>query len=205
MHPQPLAQRLLPADTFERLFEFAIRGVPTDCGPDWSPEAVATARTAGPHVSALTVDNITLVWEDVKYQAEAGFVSIVSEENLFNHPIHSDIKISQLAVVPQRNRRGRLILNLSAGVELPALRAPGARRKTKRLQLSVNETTVPAIDQAPVKRLGTTLLDALLYQFECPSDWLITWSKIDLSDGFWRMIVEAGKERNFCYQLPETP
>jgi hypothetical protein len=29
--------------------------------------------------------------------------------------------------------------------------------------------------------------------------------KIDLSDGFWRMIVEEGKEFNFVFQLPKRP
>jgi hypothetical protein len=205
LQPQPLARRLLPADLFELLFSYVTRGVPANCGPDWSTEAITIARQAGPHVSALTDENTALIWEDIKYQEEAEFIQVVHEIDLFRDPVPADIKISRLAVVPQLNRRGRLILNLSAGVDLPAVRTPGARRTTKRFQASVNETTEPAAHQTAVKRLGSTLLDALLYQYECPSNWIITWSKIDLSDGFWRMIVESGKEKNFVYQLPEIP
>jgi hypothetical protein len=203
MQPQPLAQRLLPGPTFERLIEYAVKGVPADCGPDWPKEAINNARQAGPHVSALTEENVELIWDEIGYQEQAGFIRRVREEDLFQHPFPAALKISRLAVVPQRNRRRRLILNLSAGVEMQSVKHPGARRKTKCAQPSVNETSAPASDQAAVKRLGTTLLDALIFQFECPCQWIATWSKIDLSDGFWRMIVESGKEINFVYQLPE--
>jgi len=42
----------------------------------------------------------------------------------------------------------------------------------------------------------------LHFMFDTDCDWEIDWHKIDLSDGFWRMIVEEGKEWNFVYQLP---
>jgi hypothetical protein len=53
-----------------------------------------------------------------------------------------------------------------------------------------------------VKRLGMATLAALLFQFDCPCQWEILWSKIDLSNGFWRMIVQAGQEPNFVYEMP---
>jgi hypothetical protein len=156
-------------------------------------------------VSALTPDNMELVWDEVTYQVEAGFVKIVPAEELFAQGYPTNVKVSRLAVVPQRNRRGRLILNLSAGVELPPKRIPGGRRKQKRSQASVNDTTTPAVNQEAVKRLGSTMADALLFQFESPCNWEVRWSKIDLSDGFWRMIVQAGQENNFVYELPKHP
>jgi hypothetical protein len=36
-----------------------------------------------------------------------------------------------------------------------------------------------------------------------PSDEIIMFSKIDLSDGFWRMIVQDRAEWNFAYVLPD--
>jgi hypothetical protein len=200
-----LAMRLLPAEVYQTLIEYSIRGVPTDCGPDWSSEAIEIARATGLHVSALTPENIELVWEEVAYQVEAGFVKIVPADEMFARGYPMNVKVSRLAVVPQRNCRGRLILNLSAGVELPPKRIPGGRRKQKRNQASVNDTTVPAANQEAVKRLGSTMADALLFQLESPCDWEVRWSKIDLSDGFWRMIVQAGQENNFVYELPTHP
>lgn len=34
---------------------------------------------------------------------------------------------------------------------------------------------------------------------------MIDWQKVDLSEGFWRMIVEHGEAYNFVFQLPERP
>jgi hypothetical protein len=205
MQPQPLARRLLPANTYETLLRYSTIGVPTNCGPDWPDEAKEVARAAGPHVSALTPENAKLIWEEIQYQEDAGFIKVISERDLFGGFAPANLKISRLAVVPQRNRRGRLILNLSAAVELPPKRDPGGRRKRKRSHPSVNETSLAAEDQEAVKKLGTALLDALLLQFESPCQWEVLWAKIDLSDGFWRMIVEAGQEANFTYELPEHP
>jgi hypothetical protein len=205
MQPQMLAQRLLPAATYETLVKYSLVGVPTNCGPDWPGEVIEVAKALGPHVSAMTPENVQLVWEDVQYQADAGFVKIMPEHEMFAGQTPPNLKISRLAVVPQRNRRGRLILNLSAAVELPPARKTESRRKCKRTQLSVNETTQPAADQEAVKKLGTAILDALLMQFETPCQWEVLWSKIDLSDGFWRMIVEAGQEPNFVYEMPAHP
>jgi hypothetical protein len=70
---------------------------------------------------------------------------------------------------------------------------------------SVNETTVPAEDQDAVKKLGKAMPALLRFMFECPTTWEIQWQKIDLSDGFWRMIVSAGAETNFVFQLPPRP
>jgi hypothetical protein len=41
--------------------------------------------------------------------------------------------------------------------------------------------------------------------FEIDPTWEIDWQKVDLSDGFWRMIVEHGEAYNFVFQLPARP
>jgi hypothetical protein len=71
---------------------------------------------AGPHVSALILENTQLIWEDIKYQVKAGFVCMIAASDLFGENQPPDLKISWVAVVPQDNRRGRIILNLSAEV-----------------------------------------------------------------------------------------
>jgi hypothetical protein len=204
MQPQEVARRLLPGPMFQTLQAFA-KGVPSDCGPPWSTEVIAAARHTGPHVSALTEENIQLIWDDVEYQQQAGFVRVVTESILFGAGQNSALKISRVAVVPQTNRRGRIIVNLSAQVELPPEREKNQRRKRKRHHPSVNETTVPAADQTAVAALGSALPAILLFMFDTDCEWEIDWQKIDLSDGFWRIIVEDGQEFNFVYQLPRRP
>jgi hypothetical protein len=33
--------------------------------------------------------------------------------------------------------------------------------------------------------------------------WEIDWQKLDLLDGFWRMVIESGEEYNFAFQMPK--
>lgn len=204
MQPQDLAERLLPAEDFRRLQRFATEGCPTNCGPDWTEEVIQAARKAGPHVSACTPENVELIWDDIGYQEEAGFVRVIPESQLFpeGEPPPKRLKISRAAVVPQVNRRGRIILNLSAEVDLGVRRATGRRRWKRLSHPSVNDTTQDAAEQEAVKALGTAVASMLLFMFDTNSAWEIDWDKIDLSDGFWRMIVEAGEEFNFVFQLP---
>ena len=206
MQPQELAARVLPREEYERLSIWTTEGCPTDCGPPWEAEVIQAARETGPHTSACTPENVELIWDDIQYQAEAGFVRIVSESKLFGgEKIPEELKMSRVAVIPQDNRRGRIILNLSSQVDLGRRRATGRRRWVEVKHPSVNETTKDAEEQeqAGVKALGTALKSLLLYMFETTCSWEIDWQKVDLSDGFWRMIVEAGKEYNFVFQLPE--
>lgn len=201
MQPQDLAKRILPGDTFTQLNDFAQYGVPTDCGPPWPADVIAAAKEVGPHVSAVTPENVDLMWEDISYQVDAGFVRIVSEKDLFGGTPPEELKISRVAVVPQTNRRGRIILNLSSKVKLPTSR----RQTGSKCHPSVNETTVPAEDQRAVRELGDAMKSLLLFAFETNNRWEIRWHKVDLSDGFWRMIVEGGKEYNFVFQMPRRP
>ena len=199
MQPQELAHRLLPAEDYARLRQFATTGTPTSCGEPWPSEVVEQALATGPHVSALTESGAKLLWEDIQYQVDAGFVRILTEQQLRDER-SPKLKVSRVAVVPQENRRDRIILNLSAEVKFPR-----TRRRPARTHPSVNASTVPADDQTAVKRLGQTGKALLLYAFETDPTWEICWLKMDLSDGFWRMIVQAGKEQNFVFEMPPHP
>lgn len=97
---------------FPTLHEWATDGVPVDCGPDWEWEVIQQAVARGPHRSAMETENIALVHEDIQYQVDAGFSRIVLWSDLQKQR-PSKLKISPMAVVPQKDRRGRLILDLS--------------------------------------------------------------------------------------------
>jgi hypothetical protein len=55
-------------------------------------------------VSALTPDNVDLIWEDIDYQVAAGFVRLVKARDLFGPNQTPNLKISRVAVVPQADR-----------------------------------------------------------------------------------------------------
>jgi hypothetical protein len=83
MHPHDIAQRLLPRDLFLQLQEFCYKGCPAQCGPNWTPEVIKAATAAGLHVSALIPENTKLIWEDIEFQVNTGFVRIISAFDLF--------------------------------------------------------------------------------------------------------------------------
>ena len=214
MQPQQIAKDLLPAKLYKQIHDMAL-GCKAECGDPWTPDVIAAARKAGPHVTAADEDSIDLVWEEVTYQKNAGFIRILTESELFGSgPHHPELKISRVAVIPQANRRGRIILNLSAEVNVEDATPTERQRRNKGHRTSkhkmtkhpsVNETTVPADDQAGVEALGTAMSSIMQFMFDTDPEHEIDWNKIDLSDGFWRMIVEDGKEWNFAYQLPRRP
>jgi hypothetical protein len=87
-------------------------GVPVDCGKNWKWAVIEQAVARGPHVSAMTPDAIALVREDVAYQVKAGYARLFTWAEL-QQMRPKKLKISPLAVIPQKGRRGRMILDLS--------------------------------------------------------------------------------------------
>ena len=57
--------------------------------------------------------------EDIVYQVEDGFFLIVNWDNI-KHDLPGQLKMSPAAVVPQTNRRDRIILDLSFPVRVAA-------------------------------------------------------------------------------------
>eukprot|EP00978_Attheya_sp_CCMP212_P031808 scaffold121654_cov53-Attheya_sp.AAC.1 len=95
----------------------------------------------------MTPEARKLVLEDLAYQVDAGFSRIITWDSIKNNP-PSRLKISPLAIVPQVNRRGRLILDLSFPVHRAG--AKGSRKLGPIIQESVNDTTVRTRKCPPV-------------------------------------------------------
>ena len=125
-----------------------------------------------------------------------------------NNSLPKHFKVSPVAVIPQTGRRGRIILNLS----FPARRPPTKgqkRRMGEVIQDSVNATTQRLAPTETVKEIGNVL--PRLFHFmahfmaSTPEDQEIRLSKADLSDEFWRLLVEPEQKWNFCYVMPDPP
>ena len=69
------------------------------------------------------------------------------------------------------------------------------------LEDSVNNTTATTAPQTPVKLIGVTLFELFEFMAVAPMNTNIQLAKIDLSDGFWHMIVKPKHRYNFCYVL----
>jgi hypothetical protein len=179
-------------------------GVPVDCGTDWEWKTIEAAIEQGPHKSATSAESIALVKEDVDYQVRAGYAEIIPWKKLRKlRP--RQLKISPLAVVPQRNRRGRMILDLSFAVRKGKRGRKRGRNDEVLLQESVNDSTVRQAPDVPVKELGNVLPRLLDFMTTVPAEEHIYFSKLDLADGYWRMIVEQEQRWNFAYVMPGEP
>lgn len=171
-----------------------------DCGIPWTLEAIDLAVQRGAHRSATTPDAMVLVAEDIHYQVQAGFAQILEWEAIKDH-LPKNFKVSPLAVVPQQNRRDRLILDLSFPVRRQS--KSNKHRLGAVLAPAVNDATTVLSPQLPVKELGTVLPRLLAFMQSVPPDEHIVFSKLDLADGFWRMVVPSDDAWNFCFVLPE--
>jgi hypothetical protein len=100
-------------------------GVPVDCGTNRMREQIEAGIQQGAHLSAMTTEAIALIEEDVAYQVQGGYGEFVDWEWLKGR-ILAQLKVSPLAVLQQKTRRGCMILDLL----FPVLRqANGQGRK----------------------------------------------------------------------------
>jgi hypothetical protein len=196
MQPSPIAVLSHPFGPELKEWE---KGVEVDCGVDWSREMVEVALQRGAHPSAQTPDAIQLFKEDIAYQVNGGFCDVVLASELMKNP-PINLKISPVAAVPQTNRRPRIILDLSFPVRRPAEK----RKMGPQMVESVNHTTTSRSPQAPVKLIGKVLTELFEFMAQAPTGSDVLLGKVDLSDGFWRMIVKPEHRWNFCYVLPQA-
>ncbi len=71
------------------------------------------------------------------------------------------------------------------------------------MQASVNDTMVLMAPSVPVKEIGKVLPRLLHYMQNTPAGLHILFSKLDISDGFWHLIVKELDSYNFAYVLPQ--
>jgi hypothetical protein len=102
-----------------------------------------------------------------------------------------------VALIPQVGRRSRIILDLSFPVYQEV---DGVVTVT---QTSVNETTVLTAPSVLVKEIGRVLPRLLQYMRDTPKGLHILFCKLDISNGFWRLVVQREDCFNFAYVLPQ--
>jgi hypothetical protein len=179
-----------------------------DCRPseqwrDLGEETIEAVVKRGPHdPTARAADAIALVHEDLAYQVKAGFSKIMRWDDIKNN-LPPSFKISPVAVIPQEGRRGRIILDLSFAVRLE--QTPNQHKPGKALQEAINGITVLLAPRRPVREICKVLPRIFEFMASTPKGQEILLSKVDLSDGFWRIIVEESAHWNFCYVMPDPP
>ena len=177
----------------QMLTEYSTNGCPIEMNKNWSLEHIMAALKRGPHVSTKQPDAKKYLAIETEMKIQQGFMSKVRWGDIKNNfPIN--LKISPLAMIPHKSRNYRCILDLSFQLKLD-----------RQLQTSVNNNTTCKAPQKSMAQLGT-VLKRIIYAMannhnkNCP----FVFSKCDIKDGFWRMVVSLMDAWNFAYTLPSS-
>jgi hypothetical protein len=178
-----------PASTL--LNEYATKGCPVDCGEDWSMDHIIKAILHGPHKSAKNKDAAAALHAETKSKIKNGFAKLVKFKDIKNN-CPPKLKISPVACIPHKSKSFRVILDLSFNLKANNITFP-----------SVNETTEKLAPQESMVQLGNCVKRIINtmeknYNKEIP----FKFCKLDIKDGFWRLVVNENDAWNFCYVLP---
>ena len=111
-----------------------------------------------------------------------------------------NMKLSPMAVIPQKGRRGRIILDFY----FPVYQS-GVKRGANPIKARVNEKTERLKQDAPVKEIGNVFRRILHFIDSLAEGDVLILAKIDLLYGFWWMIVEEEAKWKFSYVILDPP
>ena len=97
----------------EDLLQYATKGCPVDCGRDWTIEEMEAAIKKGPSASMDNPEAARSCREEALQKVKEGHCRLVSWDSIKNKP-PKNLKISQVAAIPHKSRKFRMILNLSS-------------------------------------------------------------------------------------------
>ena len=177
------------------LLDFAHEGCPANCGDDWTPSLLDEAVRRGAHPSAREAIAAAALHKETMDKVRQGFARLIPWKQLRKN-LPSKLKISPIAAIPHKSRLYRMILDLSFGF-----------RHLDQVHPSVNDsTTDAAAPLAAMSQLGRVLPRIINAMATTPvDDTPMLFAKLDIKDGFWRMVVPEDDEFNFAYVLPQLP
>eukprot|EP00978_Attheya_sp_CCMP212_P021268 scaffold61955_cov34-Attheya_sp.AAC.1 len=178
---------------FPLLQEYATRGCPVDCGAPWTRQQIEAALERGPHKLATEPAASADLWKEAVDKSGQGFARIVPWKTI-KDDLPVALKLSPIAMIPHNSRKFRAILDLSFSLCLYGTEIT-----------SVNDATNK--DDSPTNamgQLGQVLPRLIAKMAEASSEGgPILFVKLDIKDGYWRMVVAKGEEWQFAYVLPK--
>ena len=174
------------------LLEYAYAGCPVDCGPDWTKDQLEAAITRGSHPSAKVPEAAQACHDEAMQRVLDGCCRLVPWKQIRDNPPHN-LKISPIAAIPHKSRKFRMILDLAFRLKV----------NNERIT-SVNEASDKTLaPQHAMYELGNVIPRIIHTMANAPNTGIpFLFSKIDLKDGYWRMVVNKRDAWNFAYVLP---
>lgn len=188
MWPRGLAKQHPAAPLLQ---DYNKNGCPVDIGKAWSKEHILNALKRGPHISAKDPLPAKVLRKETMEKVKEGYAKIVKWQEIKNN-IPPNLKISPVAMIPHKSRLFRAILDLSFQLRVDGKKLP-----------SVNLATIINAPQKAMAELGF-VLKRIIYQMGIKYDpnKPFMFSKVDIKDGFWRLMVSEDNAWHFCYVLP---
>ena len=176
------------------LQEFSTKGCPADCGPNWTQAQIEAAIQHGPHKSARSKEARAALRAEAMTKVKQGFARIIKYKDIVRNNIPPQLKVSPAACIPHKSRKFRVILDLSFRL-----------RYRDTYINSVNDTTTPQAPPEAMGQLGSCFRRLVATMaHNCDHEHPFYFSKLDIKDGFWRMVVANDQAWNFTYVLPSA-
>ena len=174
------------------LKNWALAGCPVDCGDPWTVQQMQAAIDKGAHPSARVPEAAKACRLEALEEARDGMCKIVAWEDIKHNP-PENLKISPIGAVPHKSRKYRMILDLSFKI-----------RHGKHRTQSVNDSSDKSLaPQHSMYELGNVIPRIIHTMANAPDSGVpFVFSKLDLKDGYWRMVVHELDAWNFCFVLP---
>jgi hypothetical protein len=176
-----------------QLLEYSTNGCPVDSGKPWTLAMLEAAILRGAHPSARDQIASRALHTETLQKVKEGYARLIPWSDLKAN-LPDALKLSPIAAIPHKSRLFRMILDLSFGV-----------REGTTVHTSVNEATTD--EHAPLHAMGQLgkVLPRLIYALaNLPDDASpVLLAKLDIQDGFWRMVVPDTTDYNFAYVLPQ--
>ena len=175
------------------LLEFATHGCKAGIDTQWTTEMIEAAITRGAHPSALQPEPAKQLREETLEKVAQGYARLIPWDSIKQSP-PQNLKISPIAAIPHKSRGYRMILDLSHGVSIGTTKYASVNECT-------SEEVAPNHAMAELGRVLPRLIYAVATAPEQKGP--ILFSKLDIKDGYWRMVVTPDDEWNFAYVLPK--
>ena len=185
--------RAVQHPAYPMLLQLATNGCPVECGPPWSREQLEAYINYGNHSSAQDPKAAQAVHAEAMEKVNDGTCFLVNWDDIKDNPPEA-LKVSPLAAVPHKSRDYRMILDLSFPLQPDKDSAP---------YTPVNAIPPhPSVPTHSMAELGNVLRRIIWTLATTPETGPFFFCKVDLKDGFWRMLVQSEAQWNFAYLLP---
>jgi hypothetical protein len=146
----------------------------------------------GAHPLAMVPEAAEQLREETLEKVAQGYAPLVQWLDIKDNP-PPNLRISPIAAIPHKSRLFRMILDLSHGIMV-------GKVKHASVNASTNPTVAPATAMA---ELGNVLPRPIYAVTNAPDgQGPILFSKLDIKDGYWRMVVPEDDKWHFAYFLP---